>query len=267
MASYPIGAHTYIFTEYGFDHDKQFDEIYDTIAAAGYEAIEVYAPNLDVPGWLERTQAALQRTGLRFIGGSNGGPLWDISREQEILDTMDAYGDKLAALGGNLLCGYSCGGKHRAERTPAENEQTVRMWIKLAQLLRAKGVALNFHTHGEPPEDIALVVDNVPADVLALGPDLDWLRYGGTDPETFIRANHRRIVAMHVRDYHLGGSRTEALGEGDADYARLATLLDEVAFSGEFIVELALPPGQPPARSVGENLRISREHARATMGV
>jgi sugar phosphate isomerase/epimerase len=278
MATYPIGAHTYIFCEYGFDHDRQFDEIYDTVAAAGYETIEIHGPNLDVPNWLERTQAALQRTGLRLIGASHGGPLWDIAREREILETMDAYGDKIAALGDGLLCGYTCGGKHLADRTREENEQMVKMWIKVAELLRAKGVTLNYHTHGEPLEDIDLVLDRVPADLLPLGPDLDWLRYGGTDPEDFVRANSGRIITMHARDYHLGGpaegcglaegrgDRTEALGEGDADYGRLARLLDEVGYSGEFLVELALPPGKPATRSVGENLRLSREHIRATMG-
>lgn len=267
MADYQVGAHTYIFTEYRFDPDAQFDEIYDTIAQAGYETIEVYPPNLDVMDWRPRTETALARTGMRLIGGSHGGPLWDIPREAEILAAMDAYAAKLAALGDKMLCGYSCSGKRLAERTPAENDQALKMWARLGEMLRDRGVILNYHTHGEPPEDVAFVVDNVPPEVLALGPDLDWLRFGGGDPEAFVRTHAERIVALHVRDYHVGGSRTEALGEGDADYARLGALLDEVGFAGEFIIELALPPGQPPTRSVGENLRLSREHVRRAMGL
>jgi sugar phosphate isomerase/epimerase len=71
---------------------------------------------------------------------------------------------------------------------------------------------------------------------------------------------------MHVRDYHIDGERTEALGEGDANYQRLGRLLDEVKFEGEFVVELAIPGGKQPTRPVAELLEKSREHLRQTIG-
>jgi sugar phosphate isomerase/epimerase len=110
------------------------------------------------------------------------------------------------------------------------------------------------------------MIDNVPADLVALGPDLDWLRVGGVDPVEFIREHIDRIVMLHIRDYHIGGDRTEALGEGDADYANLGRVLEEVGFEGEFVVELAIPGGQKPTRSVAELLKISRDHIRETIG-
>ena len=70
---------------------------------------------------------------------------------------------------------------------------------------------------------------------------------------------------LHIRDYHIGGDRTEALGEGDADYENLAKVLDEVRFQGEFVVELAIPPGKKPTRPVEELLKVSRDHLRETM--
>jgi sugar phosphate isomerase/epimerase len=109
-------------------------------------------------------------------------------------------------------------------------------------------------------------MENVPADLLPLGPDLDWLRVGGVDPEEFIREYAGRLVMMHIRDYHIGGDRTEALGEGDADYRRLGQLLEEVKFEGEFVVELAIPGGKQPTRPVAELLKKSREHLRETIG-
>ena len=114
-------------------------------------------------------------------------------------------------------------------------------------------------------EDIRLVIDNVPANVVALGPDLDWLRVGGVDPITFVRENAERLAMLHIRDYHIGGDRTEALGEGDADYRELGAVLGEIGFTGEFVVELAIP-GQEPTRPLPELLKISRDHLRETIG-
>jgi sugar phosphate isomerase/epimerase len=133
-------------------------------------------------------------------------------------------------------------------------------------MFRRKGVVLNYHTHGEPIEDIRHVVERVSAEMLPLGPDLDWLRVGGIDPEAFLREHAARLVMLHARDYHLGGERTEALGEGDADYRRLGRLLEEIGFAGEFVVELAIPAGRQPTRPIEELLQVSRAHLRETLG-
>ena len=268
MADYSLGAHSYFFVQYGYDPATQLDEICGTVAEASFEAIEIHAPSLASPDWREQVLGALESSGLRLIGVSQGQPFWDADKHDEIVAEMDAFCDKLTELGlGSLHCGCSCGGKYYADRTEAENEQCVRGWTEVARLFRNKGHRLNYHTHGEPIEDIQLIVDNVPADVLELGPDLDWLRVGGVDPDSFIRAHAERLVMLHVRDYHLGGDRTEALGEGDADYAQLGRTLDEVGFTGEFVVELAIPPGKQASRPPLELLKVSREHLREKIGI
>jgi sugar phosphate isomerase/epimerase len=82
----------------------------------------------------------------------------------------------------------------------------------------------------------------------------------------FITANASRIVMLHIRDYRIGGDRTEALGEGNVDYWSLGKLLEETGFKGEFVVELAIPAGKQPTRPVSELLKISREHLQDTIG-
>jgi sugar phosphate isomerase/epimerase len=265
MSEYRIGAHPYIFVQYGYDFDKQFDEVFDVIADAGFQAIELHQPMLYVRDWRERIDRALNRTGLGLVGSSSGHPMWDIERYSQIISAMDDYSSRLAAFG-NVTCGTSCSGKHYADRTDEENAQLVKVWTELGEMFHSKGVTLNYHTHGEPIEDIQLVIDKVPANLVALGPDLDWLRVGGVDPVMFIRENAERLVMLHIRDYHLGGDRTEALGEGDADYRKLGAVLGEVRFTGEFVVELAIPAGKEPTRSLPELLKISRNHLRKTIG-
>ena len=265
MPNYRIGAHTYIFHQYGYNPAEQLDEIFDIVANADFEAIELHQPFLEIENYQARIKNALRRTGLGFVGVSNGQPLWDIEKRDSIISSMEMYSDKLSVFG-EVLCGMSCSGKRYAQRTKVENDQVIRMWTELAEMFRKKGITLNYHTHGEPIEDIRHVTENVPADLLPLGPDLDWLRVGGVDPEQFIREYADRLVMMHVRDYHIGGERTEALGEGDADYRRLGQLLEKVKFDGDFVVELAIPGSQQPTRPVAELLKKSREHLRETIG-
>lgn len=261
-----LGCHPYVFSQYGYDHVTQLDEIWDMIAACGYPAIELHSPMLDRPDWYEAIMRAAERTGLEITGGSNGGKLSDVAGFDALRQTMDVYSEKLGQLAAHN-CGFSAMGKHPAEPTDEYNEQVVRAWTELGQICQSHGVQLNYHTHGESSAAVQFVVDNVDPSVLALGPDLDWLRVGGTDPEAFLRQNASRLVMLHIRDYHLGGSRTFALGEGDANYPHLREVLAEIGFEGNFVVELATPPGVPIDRDLQEILQTSRDHLRETMGL
>lgn len=268
MPDYSLGLHLYFFSEYRYNQAAQLDEIFDLIAACGYPGIEVFAPTLDRPDWYEAVTAALERNHLRLIGGSSGGNLWDAANWDGFLASQEEYAKKLQRLGTGLKCGFSASGKKLAERSREENAQVVRGWYELCDMFRSYGITVNYHTHGEPPEDIKFVLEHVPADVLPLGPDLDWLRFGGTDPLPFVRAHADRIVMLHLRDYWLGGTRTWYLGQGDADYAELARLLDEIGFQGDVVVEPAIPPGSDPATMPIEDvLRKSRETIREKMGL
>jgi sugar phosphate isomerase/epimerase len=79
--------------------------------------------------------------------------------------------------------------------------------------------------------------------------------------------NAARLVMLHARDYKLGGERTFALGEGDADYRHLKSVLTEIGFEGDFVVELATPPSATVKRDLFECLKQSRERVRETMGL
>lgn len=261
-----LGCHTYVFSEYGYDQAAQLDEIWDMVAGCGYAAIELNAPMFDHPNWYDAMMAAQARTGMAIVGGSNGGNLTDAAGWDELRRKMDEYSAKLSRLD-QPKCGFTATGTRAAERTDEESAHVIMAWTELAQMCQSRGVMLNYHTHGEPIADVQFVVDHLPADLLPLGPDLDWLRFGGIDPESFLRANASRLVMLHIRDYELGGHRTNALGEGDANYAHLKTVLDEIGFDGDFVVELAVTPGVPRDRDLREILQTSRDHVRETMGL
>ena len=283
-----LGAHTYLFTQYGVDQAAQLEEIFDTVAAAGFPAIELPRQAITrppdgspAPDFVERAATAARKTGLGIVGVSHGQPLWNTARRGEIMEQMTQHAARMAELAtaapeaigptGGLQCGVSCSGKKYVERSAEENDQVIALWHEIGTLFREKGLVLAYHTHGEPIADIQFVADNVPAEVLAFGPDLDWLRVGGVDPEEFLRTYAARVTMMHLRDYHSGSTRAEdrtaAIGEGDVDYRRLRRVLEEIGFAGEVVVELAWPPGAERDRTAAEILAQSREHLRRTMGL
>ena len=267
MPSCRLDAHTFIFQQYGFDPVTQLEKMLSTIADSGFGSVELTNSSLGSDGFKSQVQSSLNSTGLELIGASHGMPLWNLSEYKRNYDILDEYSDRLSALGENLKCGLSCSGKDFSKRSEAENDHLIQAWIEVSEMFRSKDLELNYHNHGESQTDIAFVLDNVSEDILPMGPDLDWLRVGHVDPIAFIKAHPGRLSLIHLRAYKEGGDRTAALGEGDVDYAQLSQLLDEVAFEGDLVVELALPSGTRPDRPVAELLQASRDHIRETMGL
>ena len=261
-----LGAHTFIFQQYGLDHVKQTEKIVRMVADAGFEAVELHQTAFDGDNYKSRIDGSLKRAGIALIGGSHGRPLWNVAEYEKTFELLDEYSDKMSELGEGLKCGMSCSGKHLAKRSDTENEHLLDTWLELAEVFQAKDLVLAYHTHGEPSEDIQFVAENVPEDMLPFCPDLDWLRVGDIDPDAFLREYADRLAMIHVRDYHVGGDRTAALGEGDVDYKNLGHTLDEIGFKGDLIVELALPSGVRPDRPLEELLKQSRDHLRDAMG-
>ena len=42
MPAYRLGCHPYVFDQYGWNQTERLDEVFDTVAACGYPAIELH---------------------------------------------------------------------------------------------------------------------------------------------------------------------------------------------------------------------------------
>ena len=130
------------------------------------------------------------------------------------------------------------------------------------------GVVPNLHNHTYEVEnnlhDLKGTLARVPE--VKLGPDLNWLLRGGVDPVEFIRTYADRIVFLHLRDEKADGTWSEAMGEGDMDYAAIGKALREINFAGDAVIELAHPAGFQPTRPLRESLKMSRAYVRKTLG-
>jgi sugar phosphate isomerase/epimerase len=99
-----------------------------------------------------------------------------------------------------------------------------------------------------------------------LGPDLNWLLRGGVDPVKFIETYGGQIVFLHIRDQKADGKWSEAVGEGNMDYAAIGKALQKVKFSGDAVIELAHEGNFKPTRPLRESLKMSRACVRQTLG-
>jgi sugar phosphate isomerase/epimerase len=112
---------------------------------------------------------------------------------------------------------------------------------KIMAIAEKHRVTVNLHNHTyeviDDLHDLKGTLARIPD--AKLGPDLNWLVRGGVDPVWFIRNYREQIVFLHLRDQYKDGRWSEALGEGDMDYAAIGKALRDVKFSGIAVIELA----------------------------
>jgi inosose dehydratase len=139
-----------------------------------------------------------------------------------------------------------------------------------AAATRAEGVVAALHPHVgswiETESEVRGVLDATDGSVLAFGPDIGHLLWGGSDPAAMIRDYADRVAAVHLKDVDPAAVRaarnddsdywaatknhhvwTEP-GRGQADFDAIFASLPH-AFEGWFAVEVDVPNCGTPAES------------------
>jgi sugar phosphate isomerase/epimerase len=241
------------------------DQIFADVSGAGYDGIELMHTAL-LPEDAELRLASLsKRYRLRVIGSSFDGPMWNRDTHAGVFTDAGRIVSRLARLGGFTL-GVSVGNA-RAPKTPEQLDAQADLLTRLIALCEAHGVVLNLHNHiyevQDDEYDLRGTLARVPQ--VKLGPDLNWLLRAGVDPVAFLRRYGDRVVFVHLRDQHVDGRWSEALGEGDMDYDAIGRALRNVGFSGPAVVELAHERDFVPTRPIRESLRLSLDFARRVL--
>ncbi len=266
--SVTVGAHPWVYAAGRPGHDITgiLDDIFADMAHAGLEGIELMHTALGDDGCVERISGLSERHGLAVIGSSWGGPLWDRARHADTLADAEAVLRRLAAVGGRTL-GVTLaptGRKKTADQLDAQADALDELMARCD----AHGVTANLHNHtwevADDLHELRGMIDRVPQ--ARLGPDLNWLLRAGVDPAWFLREFAGRVVFLHLRDQHADGRWTEALGEGDTDFAAIADALADIHFAGPAVIELAHEPDFTPTRPLRESLAISRRFLRHALG-
>jgi sugar phosphate isomerase/epimerase len=268
LAKIIVGAHPWVYaaTQPQYDIYPILDRIFADMRYAGLDGIELMHTALYPEDAVARIKTLSAEHQLPVIGTSYGAALWDRQQTNAVLENAAMVIDRLAQVGGRTL-GISVGDPGR-KKTPDEFDCQADVLRNIQGLCRRQGVVPNLHNHTyevrDEQHDLRGTLARIPD--FPLGPDLNWLVRGGVDPVEFIRQHKRQIVFLHLRDQTAAGRWSEALGEGDMDYAAIAAALREVGFTGDAVIELAHERDFQPTRPLRESLKISREFVRRVLG-
>ena len=264
-----VGAHPWVYaaTQPQYDIYPILDRVFADMAYAGLDGIELMHTSLRPHDAVARIRGLSERHSLPVIGTSFGGNMWDRDEHDRVLADAETVVTRLAQVGGRTL-GISVGGTP-APKTDEQLDAQAELLRSIMSLAAANGVVLNLHNHTYEVEnglhDLRGTLERLPD--VRLGPDLNWLLRGGVDPVEFLRTYRDRVVFLHLRDEHADGRWSEAVGEGDMDYAAIGSVLREIGFAGDAVIELAHERDFTPTRALRDSLRQSRDYVRRTMGI
>jgi len=262
-----VGGHPWVYAAPLPDYDitPVLPTIFADMSYAGLDGIELMHTALRPQDAVERIGELSRKHQLPVIGMSFGGAMWDRTQHQAILEDAERVVPRLATLGGRTL-GTSVGSAPK-RKTEEQLDDQAELLRKLIALSQRHGVALNLHNHtyevADNLHDLEGTMARIPG--VKLGPDLNWLVRGGVDPAQFIRQFGKRIVFLHLRDQKQDGRWTEALGEGDMDFAAIGRALQEVGFQGDAVIELAHERDFQPTRPLRETWKLSRNFVKRTL--
>ena len=144
----------------------------------------------------------------------------------------------------------------------------------VCHVMRRYGVTAAFHNHVgsfiETRAELDRLMQAVPADLLALGPDTGHMAWAGGDVTDMVRCYADRIVTMHLKDVNAGAAaRARAdrvdyrgaerygvwteLGQGMVDFPTIFAVLRDHGFAGWLIVETDVTQLASPFESVAQS--------------
>ena len=263
-----IGGHAWVYAARlpGYDYTPVLEQIFSDFRYARIEAFELMDTVLLHEYAVEHIHALSLKYSIPILGSSFEGDMWDRSKHPIIMDKAQTVITRLAQLGGRTL-GTSVGRAPDA-KTPEQLDAQAEILRKIIALGQAQGVVLNLHNHTYEVENGMYDLEGTLARIpdVKLGPDLNWLVRAGVDPVKFIHRFGKQIVFLHVRDQNADGTWSEAVGEGNMDYASIAKALHAIPFTGDAVIELAHERGFRLRRPLREDWKISRDFVHRTMG-
>jgi inosose dehydratase len=259
-------AQTYVFTqEFGRRKTTLADgveEMFRTVHDAGFGGVEL------MPGFLAPD---LRERALEFAGKYDilvpivytGGAMHDSDAAERSIANAVA----LAALSADAInmnpdpIGRPKTGAELATQADALN--------RLGRALKQNSRRLFVHHHVPEMADGARewrsILKLTDPDTVRLCVDTHWAYRGGQDWMAIVREAGTRLASLHVRNSG-GGVWSESFGPGDLDYRELAAYLRESGLDPYVVVELAYEERTSRTRTLGEDLRISRDYAQRLFG-
>ena len=287
-----------------------YGRMLDEVKAAGYS--HVVAPGVrrrvapggtspvdDLPTTPEEIVAFLAQHGLKPAPGYYSGPPYhDPANRQANVDGVRAAARHTRGLGLDALfagptsftpqrraaAGHYPQGNRPDSFTDDEWKHECETLNRMGEACREEGVWLALHNHAgacwETLDEMDRLDEGTDPSLVAWGPDVGHMVWGGVDPLPWFRKHMDRVRSIHIKDMHadvLERGRKEKLsynqqselgvfaeiGEGCVDWPSLFTLWKERGYAGSVVVEI----DRTRKASAPESLTASRRYLREVVGV
>lgn len=285
-------------------HLPHWESVLDDAAEAGFGGLEL-GPYGYMPLDVSRVTEALDRRGLKIIAGTIFGDLVDPANRDNLLNQTDEICALVTRLPkpephpgqrfeapyltvmdwGHDERDFVAGHSDRAPRLDAVRWQGMIDNIRaIAELARDKyGVRATIHPHAggyiEFADELAKLVEDIPAETAGLCLDTGHLAYAGMDPVETLRKYWDRTDYIHFKDIdpavfdRIMTTRTRffeacsagvmcPIGRGNLDYPAIRALLTELGYGGYITIEQERDPEN--TGSILDDLAASRSFLAVT---
>lgn len=239
-----------------------------TLAACGLDGLE---PILETPEDAQRLGTALKKTGLAMRSAYVNTTLHRLPEARESIVRVCAIADVARRYGVRILVTNPNPIQWGAPLDKSDEElRTQAAFLnELGKALKQRGITLAYHNHDLELRQAArefhhMMCGTDPACVkLCLDPHWSYRGAGNSSVAVFdiIRLYGRRVVEVHIRQ-STGGVWSEVFGDGDLDYAQLASELRKLRLKPHLVLEQAVETGTPHTMTAEQALRRSAQAAR-----
>jgi inosose dehydratase len=214
-----------------------------------------------VEGEFDRVAAArkqIEDTGVEFIGTHT-------SMQTAKPEVFPRWVEKVAALGASCIVMSGTGLAADGVFTPESLQKKAAELNALGRTCRDGGLRLAYHNHN--PEfargnaEMNALAEHTDRDRVQFLMDAGHARLGGGDPAAFMTKYSARILGCHLKTYK--ALVQVPLGEGDWDFADLATAIKSTRWAGWLIAEEGGGPRPGNTAALGPD----RAYIRKTFGV
>lgn len=261
-------------TFYGRD-GRRFEDDLDAglreIAAAGLNGFE---PIANSPQDIERLAPLLEKHKLEMRSLYVNSTLHEPEQADKSIAHVLAVAEQAKKVGTRIIVTnpnpIRWGGAEN--KTDAQLETQAAALDRLGRKLAALGLTLAYHNHDAELRHAArefhhMMVATDPKHV-TLCLDSHWIFRGSGDSAVavydVVTLYGARVSELHLRQ-SVGGVWTEAFGDGDIDYARVAKHLSGLGVKPHLVLEQAVEQKTPKALGATDAHRRSAEHARGLL--
>jgi inosose dehydratase len=257
-----------VYHRQGKDLEAGLGDIFDEVAAAGYQGVEGQLSFSATPEKAKRLRALLDAHGLSLTSLYSGGCYYDEARARQSLAELLPLAERAVEIGCPAIC---MNPDVKRERKTDDELRLQAEWLnQVGSSLRGLGLKVWLHNHDpemrEDGRELRSNLDRTDPGLVGFCADTHWIYRGDGNVFDYLDRYGARLGSLHLRN-STGGVWSETLGDGDLDHRAIAARLAALKFDGPLIVELAIEPGTPQTRPLVENMRLSREYLREVFGV